>query len=633
MKKKILLAIIIILITGYIAGILSQLYKYSQKKMNAGIMNDVPIEINFRPNYVAKEVINKNGIMIWLMTAILIMAGLYLIKNQKKMEDNGIMYSKQGTHGTAGWMEKEKYNIFDISSIKKNTGIILGKEGNNIVSLPLETHYNKHIAVFGASGTGKSRTFVRNNILQLSRTGQSIIITDPKGEIYRDTSEYLKSIGYTVKIFNLTNPWNSDRWNPLGEIVDDITAQTFAQVVIANTNYTAKPGGDLFWDRAEQNLLKALCLYIIKEYPEGNKNMESLYNILACGDSGKIDKLFDKLSTSHPAKHPYNIYKQANENVRTGVIIGLGTRLQVFQNEIIKKMTATSDVDLELPGKQKCAYYCVISDIDSSLDFLASLFFSFLFIKLVKYSDMIGQECNPQVYFILDEFPNIGQIPDFTKKISTIRSRGLNVSIIFQNIAQLENRYPQNQWQEIIGNCDTKLFLGCTDILTAKFVSEILGKTTITEYSYTKEMGLEYIFDFGKRTDRETSRYLLNPDEVLRFPNDKALVMLRGQKPLKVEKMDYTKHFLAKKLVQRKTSEYIPEWVKEKQQLKQEVITTQQQQQQVREQIKEIEESKEVKGFKNFKQNEYIDEKQEQKQEQKREAKIITFKRSKDIKF
>ena len=161
------------------------------------------------------------------------------------------------------------------------------------------------------------------------------------------------------------------------------------------------------------------------------------------------------LPKGHPAKAPYNIFKQAGDKVRGGVIVGLGARLQVFQNELICQITNRNDIDLVLPGKEKCAYFCITSDQDSTFDFLASLFFSFLFIKLVRFADAEGVDGQLPipVNFILDEFPNIGAIPDFKKKISTVRSRNIAVSVIFQNLAQLRNRYPNDEWQEILGNC------------------------------------------------------------------------------------------------------------------------------------------------------------------------------------
>ena len=355
-------------------------------------------------------------------------------------------------------------------------------------------------------------------------------------------------MGYTVKIFNLVNMTRSDRWNPISEITSDVEAQTFAEVVIANTQIPGTKSGDPFWDRAEQNLLKALVLYVVTEYPKEERNLASVYILLARNSREEIDKLFYRLPFDHPAKMPYNIYAQASDTVRTGVVIGLGTRLQVFQNQLVGELTSTSDIDLTLPAKEKCAYFAVFPDTDSTFDFLAGLFFSFLFIKLMRYADLNGGTGEKQVYFLLDEFPNIGTISDFTKKISTMRSRNLHCSIIFQNIAQLKNRYPNDAWQEIIGNCDSRLFLGATDVMTAEFVSRLLGKSTVQTINTRKKAGMAGAFDFGHISLGTSSRNLLNTDEILRLPHENAILILRGQKPLMLNKLDYTKHPLSKHL-------------------------------------------------------------------------------------
>lgn len=502
------------------------------------------------------------GYLVALMLLTLVIVFLIVAAKNSAINDEGVKYLKDnGTHGTANWMtEREAKKVLGIGT---NEGLILGRINGRTVTLPKKTYFNRNVAVFGAPGSMKSRSYVRTNILQLAKEGQSIIVTDPKGELFNDMAQFLRDMGYNVKIFNLVSMIHSDRWNPVDVIQDDIDAQTFAEVVISNTKIAGSKSGDPFWDRAEQNLLKALVLYVATEYSGRERNLASVYSLLASSDPKQIDMIFKGLPNGHPAKMPYNIYAQANDTVRTGVVIGLGTRLQVFQNRLVQRLTEESDIDLELPGKDKCAYFCVSSDMDSTFDFLAGLFFSFLFIKLIRYADMNGGHCDPNVYFLLDEFPNIGAIPDFTKKISTMRSRGIHSSVIFQNIAQLKNRYPNDAWQEIIGNCDTRLFLGCTDTATAEFVSALLGQATVQSQSIRKKAGFEGMFDFGDVSISTQKRALLNPDEILRLEPMSALLILRGQKPFKVEKMDYTKHPLSKQIKPIPISEYNPEWVQQ----------------------------------------------------------------------
>ena len=252
---------------------------------------------------------------------------------------------------------------------------------------------------------------------------------------------------------------------------------------------------------------------------------------------------------------------------RSGVIIGLGSRLQVFQSELIKKITTRDEIDLELPGQERCAYFLVTSDQDSTFDFLASLFLSFCFIKLVRYADKNceGGKLPVPVHILGEELTACGTIPDLSRRLSVIRSRNISMSCVFQNLAGLQNRYPLNLWQEILGNCDAQLFLGCTDSLTAEFISERTGLASVSVSSKSKQLGTWRISNYTPEY-RETSgvgkRPVLTPDEVLRLPITQALVIIRGQKALKVEKMDYSKHPESSKLRDCKASAHIPEWRK-----------------------------------------------------------------------
>lgn len=282
----------------------------------------------------------------------------------------------------------------------------------------------------------------------------------------------------------------------------------------------------------------------------------------------KLNNLFDLLPITHPAKAPYNIFKQASDTVRSGVIIGLGTRLQVFQNKLIRQITTYNEIDLTRPGYEKCAYFCITSDQDSTFDFLSSLFMSFVFIKLIRYADKYGDEGRLPipVHILADELANGGcTIADLTKKVSVIRSRDLSISCIFQNLPQMQNRYPLNQWQEIIGNCDTQLFLGCTDELTATFISNRTGEVSVAVSSEAKQLNTWRVSDYApeyRETHSVGKRKLLTPDEVLRLPLDQALIILRGQKVMKVEKFDYTLHPESQKFQKSRASDHVPEWRK-----------------------------------------------------------------------
>ena len=479
--------------------------------------------------------------------------------------DRNLVYSNKGTYGTAGFMtKKEMKGVLDlVPDIRKHHGTILWELDGQVVCIPEDTRFNGNIAVYGASGSKKTRAFCVNMILQCAARGNSMVITDPKSELYEKTSEYLRHKGYTVRVFNLVTPSASDSWNCLSEIEGkELMAQLFCDVVIKNTG---SEKGDHFWDNAELNLLKALVLYVSNNYPPEKKNIGEVYQLLAMSSEKELNALFDVLPVGHPAKAPYSIFKQSSENVRGGVIIGLGSRLQVFQNQDIRNITAYDEIDLELPGQKPCAYYCITSDQDSTFDFLSSLFLSFIFIKLVRFADeqCPNGELPVPVHVLGEELCATGVIPDLSRKISVIRSRHLSLSAVFQNLAGLQNRYPYNQWHEILGNCDVQLFLGCTDALTAQFISDRTGEASISVTSKAKQLGTWRISNYTPEY-RETSgvgrRKLMTMDEVLRMDTDKALVIIRGKKVLEVDKYDYYKHPESKKLQASKAAAHIPAW-------------------------------------------------------------------------
>lgn len=483
--------------------------------------------------------------------------------------DRNLIYSNKGTYGTAGFMsKKEAREVLDlVPNIRKHSGIILGELDGEVVCVPEKTRFNGNLAVYGASGSKKTRAFCMNMILQSAARKSSLIICDPKSELYEKSSEYLRAQGYTVKVFNLVTPSASDSWNCLAEIDgQELMAQLFCDVIIRNTG---SDRGDHFWDNAELNLLKALVLYVDLKYSEDRRNIGEVYQLLAMNDEKGLNKLFERLPIGNPAKAPYSIFQQSSESVRSGVIIGLGSRLQVFQNRDIRNITSYDEIDLELPGKQPCAYYCITSDQDSTFDFLSSLFISFIFIRLVRYAD---QKCPDgrlpvPVHVLGEELCACGVIPDLSRKISVIRSRNISMSCVFQNLAGLQNRYPNNQWQEILGNCDITLFLGCTDALTAQFISDRTGEASIAVTSKAKQLGTWRISNYTPEY-RETSgvgkRKLMTMDEVLRMDIDKALVILRGKKVLEVDKYDYSKHPEARRLRPSKAASHRPDWKSKK---------------------------------------------------------------------
>jgi len=338
------------------------------------------------------------------LISILIILDILLVISKGKNENKGVIFKPEnGTYGTSDWMKLEEMK--KVLTIDDIPGIILGRFEGNIVKLPLDSYFNKNICVFGSSGSMKTTAFLLTNLLEISKYLKSIIVTDPKAEIYRTTSSYFRNIGYVVKVFNLKDMRHSDRWNPLAENENINDVQTSANVIISNTQ--KKSGKDEFWPRAEENLLKAFLFYFLQILVDQN-NLTNIYKKIAGGDINEIDAMFKGLPNEHPAKMSYNIFASGSDTIKASVITGLGTRLQTFQNEDLQRLTSASDIDLTLPAQKPCIYYIITDDMNGAYDFLSSLFYTFLFIKLVRYADSRPNgKCDVDVFCFLEEFANI----------------------------------------------------------------------------------------------------------------------------------------------------------------------------------------------------------------------------------
>lgn len=568
-----------VIATLYAGGYLAQLLgNYALWQQNGGFPGDgsspegaspaffTCISAVFRPPYGIYGIFIFLGLLAVLLLMVMRMG--YSDTGEYDAERN-FTYSEKGTYGTSGWLEKEELKgILDlVPDLRCHHGTVFGLLDDKAVCMPMETRLNSNLAVYGSSGSMKTRAFCMNRILQSAAKGESLIVCDPKSELYGKSSEYLRDKGYCVKIFNLVEPENSDSWNCLMEIDgSELMAQVFVDVIIQNTNGDAK--SDRFFDSGEMNLLKALSLYVERSYPELDRNLGEVYRLISGSTEQMLDSLFSVLPNDHPAKEPYNLFRKSPDNVRSGAISGLGIRLQIFQAKLIKQITSRREIDLLLPGQRPCAYFLVTSDQERTFDSLASLFLSFCFIKLERYADKYceGEKLPVPVHILGEELTACGVIPNLARRLSVIRSRNISMSCVFQNLAGLQNRYPRNLWQEILGNCDVQLFLGCTDPLTAEFVSARTGLASVAVSSRSKELGSWRISNYTpefRETNSVGKRPVMTPDEVLRLPIEQALVMVKGQKVLKVKKMDYSRHPDYSKLRSCKASAHVPEWRKE----------------------------------------------------------------------
>lgn len=552
-----------VILALYVGGFMEQLFMESAVRL-------APIDT------IRHGISSVAGIQCSIVAFILFgaVAGLIVWRGSGKeaYDERNFEVSSKGTYGTAGFMDEEERALVLQSekSFEKVDGVIFGRnlQDEKIISLPVESRLNRNFAVCGSQGSMKSRAFARVMALQCIRRGESVYLTDPKSELYEDLSFYFRESGYTVKQLNLIQLEHSDAWNCLGEIDDGSLIDVFCDVVIRNTTDKF----DHFYDNTEMDLLKALCLYVFHEYPPEKRTFPEAYKLLINKSVDMLDAIFDRLPTHHPARGPYQLFAKA-EKVKGNAVLGLGTRLQIMQNKLVQQITSHDEIDLSLPGREKCAYFCITSDQDSTFDMLATLFTSFLSIKLVRYADRTKERRLPvPVQFILDEFPNLAVVPDFKKKLATARSRGIGMSILFQNIPQLQNRYPDNQWEEILGGCDFSIFLGCNDMTTASYYSDRTGEITVSVSSIRKSYYTIRATDYVPEYTESTSlgkRMLLLPDEILRFPLDQGLLIIRGQKVCRFRKMDYLEHPDSQYMKLEKVEEHIPEWFKDWKQEKQ----------------------------------------------------------------
>lgn len=425
-------------------------------------------------------------------------------------------------------------------------------------------HRNKHVAIFGASSSGKTFSYVKPFCIQAVRRRESLVITDPKGELYEDTVQYFKGSGYIVRRFDLKNLALSDGWDILSEIRGDPDrADILAKIIWGNISNGSSSGS--IFESGPVSLLKAILLRVALDDGmkiENRQNIGEAYQMLQNpeGEEG-LDKQFDSRTLDEKLQvcvGPYMSYKQGSPNMRGNILITLSSLLNVFQSETVRKITSQNDIDLSLPGKMPCVYYCILPDMHSTYNFIGAVFFSFLFLDLVDYADnQPDRRCKVPVNFLFDEFANIGTIPEFDKKLATIRSRALNVSIILQDLPQLMGRYPET-YQSILSNCATYVNIGCNDEATAEFFSNRAGEATIqvrTDQHETREPALKI---GNKHSTGEGKRKIFTPDELMTFSMDECLIVWQALYTMRAFKYPFVDHPEAKRMKKTSILNYPP---------------------------------------------------------------------------
>ncbi len=395
------------------------------------------------------------------------------------------------------------------------------------------------------SGSGKSASYVIPNAYQLLG---SYVFTDPKGELYDKTAGYLRENGYDIKILNLVNPKNSDGYNPLMHIESEIDVDVIANTIVKGQKIEGTTS-DPYWDDMAEMLLKALIYYLLATRPEEEQNLASCAELVRAANSNGggnlLTELINQLPYDHPARMFYKSIEIAPEKTYGSILSTLQSKLGKFDSKEIAELTSTNTINFEDIGKRKTAVYVISSDTHAAYDFLLTIFFSQMIQRLYDFADRSGGELPQPTYFILDEFANIGKIPDFDKKISTSRSRKISFSVILQNLDQLEAVYEKSH-ETIIGNCDTCIFLGSNSQKTVEYFSKELGEKTIARESWSVNTDKNMWRQGYNKSDQVMARPLMTPDELRRLDNDTCIILEKGIKPIKARKYYYFKYNTAK---------------------------------------------------------------------------------------
>ena len=406
---------------------------------------------------------------------------------------------------------------------------------------------NLNVLVIGGSGAGKTRFYVKPNIMQANC---SMVVLDPKGENLRSTGWLLKKKNYRIRILDLVQMERSHCYNPFVYLRDDNDVQRLVTNLFKATTPKGSTSSDPFWDTAAQMLLLALIFYLKYEAPEDEQNFAMVMDMLRAGDVDEedskamsaLDTLFydlRKTDPDHIALKYYDAYHSGSGKTLKSIQITLASRLEKFNLESVAGLTITDELDLWKLGEEKTALFAIIPDNDTSFNFLVSLLYTQIFQQLFEVADKkYGGSLPVHVQFLMDEFANVSLPDDFDKILSVMRSRGVSVSFILQNLAQLKALF-EKQWESIVGNTDEFVYLGGNEQATHKYVSELLGKETIDTNTYGKSTGRNGNYSTNYQN---TGRELMTPDEVRMLDNRYALLFIRGERPVMDFKYDILKH-------------------------------------------------------------------------------------------
>lgn len=538
-KKRFLKQNLPYLVFFYLANILS---KHVNTYVGGDIIDKIFVALRDLKTISFVPSLKLNDILSGLIFAAVIKLILYEKgKNRKKF--------RQGKeYGSARWGNSTDIEPY-IDPKFENNVLITNSERIMMNNRPDNPKYarNKNVIVIGGSGSGKTRFYVKPNLMQMH---SSYVVTDPKGTLINECGKMLYDNGYEIKVLNTINFKKSMKYNPFAYIKSEKDILKLVQAIIANTKGEGEKAGEDFWVKAERLYYTALIAYIYYEAPIEEQNFATLLDMIDASEvreddetyMNPVDRLFEALEKKNPnhfAVRQYKKYKLAAGKTAKSILISCGARLAPFDIKELRDLMSEDELDLDKTGDRKAALFVIISDTDDTFNFVVSIMYSQLFNLLCdKADDEYGGRLPVHVRCLLDEFANIGLIPKFEKLIATIRSREISASIILQAQSQLKAIYKDNA-DTIVGNCDSTLFLGGKEKTTLKELSESLGKETIDLFNQSetrsnqKSYGLNY---------QKLGKDLMSQDELTVMDGGKCIYQLRGVRPFLSEKFDITKH-------------------------------------------------------------------------------------------
>ena len=540
-KKKLFLMNLPYVLAGYFCDKVACLWRVSPGQDASAKMMEVMAGLedlfsNPLPSFYPRD------LLIGVCCGIALRLAVYFKSKNAKKFRKGVEY------GSARWGNEKDIEPY-MDSVFENNILLTQTERLMMSGRPKQPKYarNKNILVIGGSGSGKTRFFVKPNLMQMH---SSYVVTDPKGTVLIECGKMLKKGGYKIKVLNTINFAKSMHYNPFAYLRSEKDILKLVNTIIVNTKGEGQQSGEDFWVKAEKLYYTALIAYIWYEAPEEEQNFAMLIDMIDASEAREddenfknaVDLLFDELEEKDPnhfAVRQYKKYKLAAGKTAKSILISCGARLAPFDIKELRDLMEYDDLELDTLGEKKTALFVIISDTDATFNFVVSIMYSQLFNLLCdKADDVYNGRLPVHVRMLLDEFANIGQIPQFEKLIATIRSREISASIILQSKSQLKAIYKDNA-DTIEGNCDTTLFLGGKEKTTLKELAEVLGKETIDLYNTSDTRGTSQSYGLNYQ---KTGKELMSQDEIAVMDGGKCIMQLRGVRPFFSDKFDITKH-------------------------------------------------------------------------------------------